>query len=108
MKTEPVLSGRQALARTFWMMLGPALMLILAFRIFENGNGWLTITDLLYFVVLTCTIFARWFEFHQGGALNALGEPATDHEIRRYAMIATAIGLGVWVLCNLLGNNVWL
>jgi hypothetical protein len=47
----------------------------------------------------------RWMEFRLGTPLTATGEPATADDLRRYALGLGLIGLGVWVVVNLIGNR---
>lgn len=91
--------------RTFWMFLGPMLLFLLVYSIASTGGGWLTVLDLLFFVVLVGVLLSRLSEYASGYATNAYGGPVTPLAIRRYA---TAVGLGgllVWFLANVLGNH---
>ncbi len=61
--------------------------------------------DFAYFVVLASLIFARWLEFRGGDPRTATGEPAAMIHFRRYAWIVLGIGLGLWIVANLIGNH---
>lgn len=93
-------------ARLFWMMVGPLLLLGLAYAIVKSGEGWLTAADLGFLGVLAGVMLARWLEFRGGNPRTADGEPATPAHLRRYLIGAALIGLGAWVIANLIANNV--
>jgi hypothetical protein len=104
MATQSVTTGPVLIARSVWMMFGPALLLILAFKIMQVGNGWFTAADWVFFLVLGATILARWFEFQKGEPIDATGEPAKPRDLPRYAAVTACIGFSVWVVANLIGN----
>lgn len=70
-----------------------------------EGGGWLTSRDFAFFIVLAATIFGRYLEFRGGDPRTLTGEPATPAHLRRYVAAALCIGLAVWLLANLIGNN---
>jgi small-conductance mechanosensitive channel len=90
-------------ARVFWMMLGPLMLLVMAFTIAKNGNGWLSGVSIGYLGVLAATILARWLEFRDGAALTSDGQPMTTQLLRRFVVLAAVVGLAVWVVANVLG-----
>jgi hypothetical protein len=94
-------------SRIFWVILGPMLLALLTMGIVSRGNGWLTLLDLAFLAVLVAVIGARWIEFHGGAAQTSTGEPATAAHLRKYAVVTIVVGLGVWIVANLLGNH-WL
>lgn len=105
MTTKP--SEAAAFARIFWMMIGPMLMFLFVGNIVLNGNGWLTFADVAFLTLLGGVALARYVEFRAGQAQTATGEPATAAHVQRYILITLAVGAGVWVFANLLGNH-WL
>jgi hypothetical protein len=100
-------SPAAAVGRIFWMLIGPVLLLLLTFSIISQGTGWLTVTDLLFFLALGAMLLGRWLEFRAGNPQTATGEPATAQQVYRYLFVAGAVGLAVWVVANFLGNH-WL
>lgn len=94
-----------ALARVFWMMVGPMALVVLLIGILTKGSGWFTLTDFAFFTVLGGMLLARVIEFRGGNPLTDLGEPATPAHLRRYVIATLVVGLGVWVLANLIGNH---
>ena len=107
MNPSPPSSELPAVARVFWMMIGPAILVLLTLAVGSKGSGWSTPQDLAFLIVLTAVIFARWFEFRAGNPKTTTGDPATPDDLRRYVIGASAIGLGVWIVANLIGNH-WL
>lgn len=106
MEDRNVTSGRDILARLFWMMIGPMLLALFAYLIIKTGNGWLTGFDFAFLGVAAAMMLARWLEFRGGHAKTAEGEPATPAHLRRYLIGVAVLGLAVWVIANIIGNYV--
>ena len=104
MATEPVTSGWFLIARSYWMMFGPAFLFILAFQITRGGVGWFSIVDGVFFVTLGAILFARWFEFYKGQPLDSYGEPAKPSDLHPFLVRTLLIGLGVWIVAKLIGT----
>lgn len=94
-------------SRVFWMMLGPLLITVALFNIVMGGNGWFTLADIVFLVLLGGIVLSRWLEFQGGNPQTADGQPATPAQLHRYMLIATIVGLSVWIVANFLGNH-WL
>lgn len=101
------MSASIAIARVFWMLIGPVSLLLLAFAIIQSGAGWFTVPDLMFFIVLVGIIGARLFEFHSGSPLTTTGEPANLTDIQIYLIGVGTIGVFGWIIANLIGNH-WL
>lgn len=99
----PVTLG-QIVSRLYWMMIGPFVLVLLAFLIVKTGDGWLTRYDVAYLGMLAGLILARWLEFRSGNPRTAEGTPATPKDLRKYAIGAVAFGMLAWVIANILGN----
>ncbi len=93
-------------ARVFWLMCGPMILLLLLFKILSDRNGWMTNNDIVYWVVLGLLPLSRWVEFRDGESTTSMGEPATSGHLRRYVVSSVLLGAGAWVLANLIGNHV--
>jgi hypothetical protein len=96
-----------ALARLVWMLLGPAALFLLTFNIASKGGGWVTAADVVYFAILALVLAARWWEYHSGQGQTATGEPLTAAGLRTSLVVTLAVGLGVWLVANVIGNH-WL
>ena len=92
-------------SRVYWMAIGPAILVLLALNIINRGNGWFTPVDFAFLALLGVLLLARWIEFRGGDPHTSTGEPATPEDLRRYALYAILIGLGAWVVANLIGNH---
>jgi hypothetical protein len=93
------------LGRLFWMMVGPLILVLLAFTIVIKGSGWLTLPDLAFLGVLGSLLLARWLEFRGGNPQTSTGEPATSAHLRRYAISTIVLGVSAWVAANFVGNH---
>lgn len=103
MAASTLTSPTALLARLTWMLLGPVGLFAAAVAVASDWGGWLTATDLAFLTVLGLMLLGRWVEYRTGQAQTAYGEPATAADLRRYAVAAAAVGLGVWVAANLVG-----
>jgi hypothetical protein len=94
-------------ARLLWMMVGPITLMLLAFQLTQQRQGWLSATTAAYFLVLGGTVFGRWMEFRSGLPMTVTGEPATTGHLHRYSLAAGAIGAVIWLAANLVGSRAW-
>jgi hypothetical protein len=92
------------LSRVFWGVFGPLILLLCLFQIVSSGGGWFTQVNIIFLGVLVGLLVARWLDFRAGNPLTATGQPATTAHLRRYALKTLLIGVGVWVMANLMGN----
>lgn len=107
MTVQPYSSSAAGLARLFWMMLGPLVLLLLALSIVSQGRSWLTTTDFIFLGCVLLLPLARWYEFHAGEPRTSTGDPATERDLRRYMAGALAVGVGIWIGANVLGIHVF-
>jgi hypothetical protein len=105
MSAEPMTSPAALFGRIFWMIIGLIGLAVLALRIVQEGTGWFTVTDLIFFLILAGMLLGRWVEARSGSARTGMGEPATAADLRPHLMAAGLLGLGQWVMANLLGNH---
>jgi hypothetical protein len=90
------------LARLFWMMVGPAILMLLAYSLTGNAKGWFAPSSIAFLAVLAAVTIARWMD-----PRTSEGAPTTSAHLRRYTVSTLGIGLVAWVVANLLGNH-WL
>jgi hypothetical protein len=93
-------SGLLGLARLFWMVGGPALMLFLAAVMIQKGGGWYAPASVVFLVVMVGVVAIRRLDPH-----NGYGEPSAPEELRQHATVTFGMGLTVWIIANLLGNQ---
>lgn len=105
--TQPTTSLLVIVSRVFWMMLGPMVLAVLTFTIINIGTSWFTPADFAFLAVLGLLLLARWVEFRGGNPQTATGEPASPGDLSRFVLTILPLGLGVWVIANLVGNH-WL
>ncbi len=105
MTTHTMTSFPAFAGRLFWMIVGPFTLATVAISIAGRADGWLSASDLVYFVVLGGMLIGRWTEFRFGLPLTATGEPATAEHLRRYALGVGVLGPVLWVAANLVGNR---
>ena len=105
MTAHPMTSPAALVGRIFWMMAGPILLVILGLMIAQQDTGWLTMLDIAFFLVLGGMLLGRWVEYRAGGAMTGMGEPATLDDVRRYVLAASLLGVGGWIVANLVGNH---
>ena len=84
MTTHTVTSFPAFAGRLFWMFVGPFVLATLAIRIAGQADGWLSLSDLFYFVVLSGMLIGRWTEFRFSLPMTATGEPATPSRRLRW------------------------
>jgi hypothetical protein len=98
MASNQTTSIAQIFARIIWMVVGPATLALLLFSITSQGRGWLAPVSLAFPAVLILVIIARWLD-----PLTSDGEPSTPAHLRQYVVRTLGLGLGAWVVANLLG-----
>ncbi len=93
-------------ARLTWVIVGPLALLMVTLGIVSRGDGWLTILDVLFGVLVGAMFLGRWMEQRSGTALTIAGQPATVAQFKRYTALLLVCGSAVWATANLLGNHV--
>ena len=96
-------SGVVLLGRLMWMVLGPMLLLVITYAI-VTSEGWFTISDAAFAVVIGLMLGGRSIEQRSGTAMTATGEPATIEHFERYVKILLPVAAVVWVVANVMGN----
>ncbi len=105
MTTVPT-PGYAGFARLYWMFVGPMLAALAAYQLARQAGGWVTPTNIAFLLLVASLPAARWLEFCGGSPRTSDGDPATPADLRRYALVAPLVGLGVWLAANALGH--WL
>jgi hypothetical protein len=99
MATNPS-SGSIVLARLFWLVAGPATLLLLAAVIAGQGNGWFAPVSIVFLVILVGLVFARRLDPH-----DSFGEPTTPAGLQTYSVGTIGTGFVLWIVANLIGNT---
>jgi hypothetical protein len=100
MTSAPAFFGRLT-----WMILGPFALALCTMGIAQRGSGWLSLLDLIYVFVACAMFVGRLTEFRYGRPLTATGEPATAVDLRRYTLVLSSLGVGLWVVAKLVANH---
>lgn len=106
MQSNETTSTSVALARIFWMVGGPFILLLLAAQTVLSGPGWFTPWDAVFGLTLVAMILTRQHEFRAGDPQKSDGSPANIDDLRRYRFQVIGIGVAMWVIANVLGNHV--
>lgn len=93
-------SSISIIARLFWMLAGPATLLLLAFSLAGKKDGWFSSQSIAFLVVLAVVIAARWLD-----PQTSEGEPTTGAHLRMFTATAAGVGLAAWAIANILGNH---
>lgn len=92
--------------RILWFAVGPVALLLTLAKIAGSDNGWLTVVDAVFWVVVGLMVGFRWLDQRSGVATNAFGEPSTWADFRRYAALLPLVALAAWLVANALGNHI--
>ena len=104
MATEPIKSGWLFLTRIYWLMFGPALLILIALHLSNPQQRGIGIADALFLTGLLAIVLARWFEFQKGAALNGFGEPAQPKDLPRFVIGALLVGTVIWLAAKAIAN----
>jgi|GEM_PF-1768706 len=88
------------LPRLYWMLLGPALMVVTAALIAKHTSWSLGWRDIVFWGAIGSLIGVRHLDVHRFGGKSADGTPVTGRDLRRHTMIIAAVGLLLWVLAH--------
>lgn len=95
---EHVDSFLPAFARAYWMMLGNAVLLVLALVIARRPTwtpGW---PDAIYLLGLAALPLSRWYDVTYCRGTTADGAPMTRAQLVRYIVVAIVVGVAGWGL----------
>lgn len=93
--------------RLFWMLFGPAALLVSAALILTTPRaGWRTGADIVFWIALAGMIVGRYVEHRGGNPRTSTGEPATIGDLQRYAIVTAIVGSLIWVIANIVSNHI--
>jgi hypothetical protein len=93
-----------AVARLYWMLLGNAVLSLIAFRIAQRGPERTWITDVAFWTVVASLVLVRYLDIARLGGTTASGEPASFRDWRQYSWRLLLIALAVWIVAHALGG----
>jgi hypothetical protein len=95
---QPVTSVGIFLARLFWALVGPVMLLLATGLIMSRGPGWFSGFDVFFATVAGLMFLARFAEYWAGTSTLA--------QVWRYVMVVHTAAACLWVVANVLGNHV--
>ena len=96
-------SASGCLLRLFWLLLGNALLVIVALQILVREWGGFSGLDVAYWSVVLLLLAARYADVRYFKGTTAEGKPSTLGDWRRYAFILVLSAGAVWLAVHLLG-----
>jgi hypothetical protein len=94
------------LCRLMWMFIGPLGLAVIIYRTVVQRDGWTSVRDAVYPLILALMIGGRWLEIRSGAAMTATGEPATINHFKRYVVVLLPAAVVVWIAAKVIGNYV--
>ena len=88
------------LLRLFWMIIGNVILLSCAYGIVQHHSSFLSLADVLYWVVVGFLLAARYVDIRHLHGTTADGDPATMNHWRRYATIVGVVSAGLWLVSH--------
>jgi len=89
-------SNASTLLRLGWMLIGNAVIAVLACVIWIGPAWTLTFKDALYWIAAAGTVLLRWLDVFRHHGQTADGQPATPRHFRRYAIGFGCIVAAIW------------
>ncbi len=88
-------------ARIYWMMVGHAVLAVLAMSLFKSGQEIGSWTDLAYLANVTGLLAVRYLDITRLGGSTADGQEASLTTWRRFAAAAVGFWTLVWIVVHL-------
>lgn len=85
-------------SRLFWMLVGPGILSILGLFIAETHKGWFAPRSIVFLALLIGVVMARWFD-----PLDSNGQPTTPRQRQMEVAFLVTLGVGGWLMANILG-----
>jgi hypothetical protein len=85
--------------RFFWMMIGNALLLVMALLIAQKKSLF-SLYDILFWVVVGLLILARYIDIVYFHGDDADGKPTTIKHWHRYIALLLLVSFAVWSISN--------
>jgi hypothetical protein len=87
------------------MLFWPGNPVFLTLRLATSRDGWISLSDLIYLVVLVLTIGARWLSFWKGDRTNVFGEMLTADRLLYFTVTFASGATLAWIFANGVGNH---
>jgi len=93
------LSG--CLVRLYWMGIGNVALLLCAAAILTHRGGFLSVADIVYWVLAATLGVVRFVDIRKLGGRTAAGEPASAAHWRRYLIFLIVASSIIWGAAHL-------
>jgi len=93
--SESLLAG---LLRPFWMLIGNAVILLLALTLARLPPWTPSWRDGVFFASVACLVWSRWTDVTRHGGTSAQGEVMTRPMLLRWTAGAVAACTALWLL----------
>jgi hypothetical protein len=100
--SEKPTTGGGCLLRTYWMMVGNALVALAAIFIAEDKGVSFTSKDILYWLAVGSVITGRYLDIRFMNGQTADGKPATMKDCERYTTVYGGVAVLGWIACHLI------
>lgn len=97
METPKPVSAFAAIARLIWLFLGPGVLFLTAYTIYQNDEPWSSPLSVVFLLGLGLLIV-----FRQADPLDSYGEPRSAGIVKGFAIGTLVIGLAAWTLAHVL------
>lgn len=88
-----------------WCLNGPLILVLLAFHAAIVKDGWFSILDLAFALLLIGTIGLRWIALAHGDQTETTRETTSSAANQRYSFSLLIFGLALWIVPNVIANG---
>lgn len=87
------------LLRVYWMLLGNALVAVAAYKIAQAENAF-ALVDLVYWLIVSTLIGARYVDIRILHGRTGEGQPATMEHWKRYSLKVVGMSVFLWFVAH--------
>jgi hypothetical protein len=89
------------LVRLYWMLFGNVALLLCAVAILLHRGGFLSVADIVYWVIAVTIGVVRFVDIRRFGGRTAAGQPASAAHWRRYLITLIVASSVIWGAAHL-------
>jgi hypothetical protein len=89
------------LIRLYWMLIGNAALIMCVAAILTHRGGFLSVADIVYWVLVITMGVARFVDIRKFGGRTAAGQPASATHWRRYLVFLIVASSVIWGAAHL-------
>ncbi len=91
------------LIHLFWLVLGNAVLVVVAGQLLLHPKGWFSGLDAVYWSFVALILAARYADVRYFKGITVEGKPSTLEDWRRYAFILVLSASVAWLTVHFLG-----